>query len=339
VGIDHLSISPADKNGNNVVILIIDLFDKFADPSPHKDYTAETAAIALFKHICNYGMVDAVATDPGSAFTSEVVQQVLQWLGPKHIISLVDVHSSSGVEPGNREVLRHVKALICDERVLSYWSSDTVFPVVKFLLNSHVSSETGMEPFRLRFGDRDKVFMQLPNAKATPENACQLLKELNQNITTLREVSYKFQKELLEERLKNEPPTEKQNRFQPGDFVLYRRDTTIHNKKLLPAFQGPFKVISHHKNDVTCRNLITDAIEPTFSVERLKMFHGNADEAYKAAMLDNDQFVVDRIIAYRGDPDQRTTMEFEVRFADGTVVWKTWDKDLNQTQAFEEYVR
>jgi hypothetical protein len=69
------------------------------------------------------------------------------------------------------------------------------------------------------------------------------------------------------------------------------------------------------------------------------MFHGDADEAYKAAMLDNDQFVVDRIIAYRGDPDQRTTMEFEVRFADGTVVWKTWDKDLNQTQAFEEYVR
>ena len=43
---------------------------------------------------------------------------------------------------------------------------------------------------------------------------------------------------------------------------------------------------------ITCRNLITDAIEPA----------------------------VDSIIAYRGDPDQRTSMEFEVRFSDGTVV-------------------
>ena len=37
-------------------------------------------------------------------------------------------------------------------------------------------------------------------------------------------------------------------------------------------------------------------------------------------MLDNDQFVVDSILAYRGDPDQRTSMEFEVRFSDGTIV-------------------
>ena len=75
VGIDHLTVTPEDENGYKVVIMIVDLFDKFVDPSPHKDFTAETAAIALFKHICNYGMIDAVASDPGSAFTSEVVEQ------------------------------------------------------------------------------------------------------------------------------------------------------------------------------------------------------------------------------------------------------------------------
>ena len=35
--------------------------------------------------------------------------------------------------------------------------------------------------------------------------------------------------------------------------------------------------------------------------------------AVKAAMLDNDQYVVYSIMAYRGDPDQRTSMESEVR--------------------------
>jgi hypothetical protein len=52
------------------------------------------------------------------------------------------------------------------------------------------------------------------------------------------------------------------------------------------------------------------------------MWHGTAEEAFRAAMLDNDQYIVDSIIAYRGDPDQRTSMEFEVQFNDGTVVWK-----------------
>ena len=239
VGIDHLTITPEDENGNKVAIVIVDLFDKFADPSPHKDYTTETAATALFKHICDYGMVDAVASDPGSAFTSEVVAQVLKWLGPKHVISLVDVHTSNGVEPTNREILRHLKALIYDERILSRWSHDTVFPIIKFLLNSHVSSETGMEPFRLRFGDRDKIFMQLPATDSLPDNACEFVRRLNENLSVLRETSQKYQQEVLDEKLKHEPPEEQQNQYQPGDYVLYHRGSTMNNNKLLPTFKGP----------------------------------------------------------------------------------------------------
>ena len=56
-------------------------------------------------------------------------------------------------------------------------------------------------------------------------------------------------------------------------------------------------------------------------------------------MLDNDQYTVDSIIAYRGDPDQRTSMEFEVRFSGSTVVWKPWDKDLDTTQKYEDFIR
>ena len=177
-------------------------------------------------------MVDAVASDPGSAFTSEVVQQVLQWLGSKHVISLVDVHTSNGVEPANREYLRHLKALVYDERVLSCWSDDTVFPIIKFLINSHISSETGMEPFRLRFGDRDKVFMKLPKTNSMPNNACEFLRQLNENVAVLRDASQKYQQAVLDEKLEQEPPEDKLNQYQPGDYVLYHRGTVMHNKKL-----------------------------------------------------------------------------------------------------------
>ena len=55
-------------------------------------------------------------------------------------------------------------------------------------------------------------------------------------------------------------------------------------------------------------------------MDRLKPFFGTRDDAWKWAMLDQDQYAIDRITAHRGDPLARTTMEFEVVFKDGSVV-------------------
>jgi hypothetical protein len=74
-------------------------------------------------------------------------------------------------------------------------------------------------------------------------------------------------------------------------------------------------------------------------VSRLKIFHGSEEEAKRVAMVDNNQFVIDSFLAYRGDPMTRTTMEFEVKFADGSVVWLPWSKDLFDSQAYEYFCR
>jgi hypothetical protein len=57
------------------------------------------------------------------------------------------------------------------------------------------------------------------------------------------------------------------------------------------------------------------------------------------ANLDNDQFVVSHIAAYRGDPTVRTTMEFEIHFQDGDVRWLTWTPDLFETTHYEDFCR
>ena len=313
IGIDHLAVTPADEEGNCVVITIVDLFDKFVDISAHKDYSAETAATAVFKHICDYGLIDGIISDPGSAFTSKLVDQLMKWLSVKHVVSVVDVHTSNGVEPANREILRHLKALIYDERILSQWSKPTVLPIVKFLLNSHISSETGYAPFQLRFGDRDMLYLQLPKDNSLPEQAEVFLQKLNTNLEILRAASAQYQDSVLNEKQQSQPSPEQQNMYQAGDYVLLRKSSTLHSDKLLPAYRGPYKVLEQRKNDVICKDLINGAVNP-YPVDRLKIFHGSDDDAYKMAMLDADQFVVDRILAYRGDPEQRTSMEFEVRF-------------------------
>ena len=77
----------------------------------------------------------------------------------------------------------------------------------------------------------------------------------------------------------------------------------------------------------------------TLLVERLKLFTGSEDDGYRLALEDADQFVIDSILAWRGNPELRSTLEFEVRFADGDIVWKPWDLDLSNSQPFEEYCR
>ena len=144
---------------------------------------------------------------------------------------------------------------------------------------------------------------------------------------------------LVVKRTESNPAPEQQNLYQPGDLVLFQLnpDRPLPTK-LTPRYQGPYEVISHVRNDVECKHLIQGSIRK-FYVGNLKIFRGSRDEAMKAAMLDFDQFVITRIRAYRGDPFTRTTMEFEVEFADGTVVWQTYTEDLSSTVQFEDYCR
>jgi len=108
--------------------------------------------------------------------------------------------------------------------------------------------------------------------------------------------------------------------------------------KLSPKFLGPYEVIQQEKNDVTCKHLVLGHVK-VYHVTRLKVFHGSHEEAYRAAMLDNDQYLIREIIAYRGEPNTRSTMEFEVVFEDNSVVWLPWTKDLFDSVPYENFCR
>jgi hypothetical protein len=114
--------------------------------------------------------------------------------------------------------------------------------------------------------------------------------------------------------------------------ILHQRSTTHElPSKLSPNFLGPFKVITHIQNDVTCKNLITDALS-VFHTSRLKLFTGTFDVAYEHALRDADQYVIKCITAYRGDPFLRTSMQFETTFNDNTTLWLPWSPDISVRQ-------
>ena len=102
-------------------------------------------------------------------------------------------------------------------------------------------------------------------------------------------------------------------------------------------FCGPYEVIQQTKNDVECRHLTQGSVS-TFHITRLKPFFGSREEALRLAQLDYDQYVVTSITAYRGQPETRTTMSFEVNYADGTTHWVPWSKDIFDTIAYEDFI-
>lgn len=340
IGIDDLSISPVDKNGNGSLTVIVNHYSKHvfgyaSPPHPNEIHIAS----ALFQYYTTFGRFDEVISDPASNFTAAAVKQLNQWLSVNMKVSLVDRHESNGVEGTNKSILRHLRCLCADERVVTEWSSPSVLHWIFYLINSSLNSETGIVPFHAMFGDTAKVYMQLNPSLPNVEAAHEFVRKLNDNFVILREISDQHQRKLISDRLKDNPPLERQNMYQPNELVLVlHRPDTFRITKLHLRYDGPFKVISHSRNDVTVESLI-DGKTRTVHSDRCKLYFGTEAEAYRMAQLDNDQYCLRKILAYKGDVMLRTTMSFEVEYEDGDISWVQFSQDIYETVQYENYVK
>ena len=66
VGIDSVTITPEDKDGNIHAIVLVNHMTKHVSIYPAKTYDAGTAATALFVYYCKFGGFDELASDPGA---------------------------------------------------------------------------------------------------------------------------------------------------------------------------------------------------------------------------------------------------------------------------------
>jgi hypothetical protein len=336
IGVDMLTITPTDKFGNSYLIVIVVHFTKLAwgYPSSTKDASALVKALVTFFSI--YGLYDTIMSDPGSDLTSNLTEQLEKMYGVKHIFSLVNRHESNGVEGTNKQILRHLRALVHEERIVEQWSSPTVLPVIFFIINSHVSSETGLSPFEAHFGSDDATYLKVPSNLSPNKQQHEFLRLLNDNLKTLTAASKNFQDDIVKSRTRNNDP-DNQNMFQPGDYVLLQQDASQpRSTKLAPKYLGPYQVISQLKNDVTARHMSSGVVKE-LHVENLKRFYGTTLEAKSAANIDQDQYEVERIVGYRGDPTKRSTMQFGLLFKAGDIIWKFYCKDITDTQYFETF--
>ena len=337
VGVDHVTVTPADDQGNTCVILVVEHYSHFPQAYPAKDYSAETVARVLFKHFCTFGCFDTLCSDPGSAFMSDVVQCLNKWLGVRHKVSLVGRHESNGCEGTGKQFLRHLKSLVADERIARKWSDDTVLPLINFELASYPTSETGgYTPFQLKYGTSDAAYFRLPDELEPGSNVPVFIRTLDDNIRTIREVSSQAQARMAVDRRAHDKP---HTTYEPGDLILWnpREQPCDHLPHKLDAnWMGPYEVINHSKNDIECRHLVLKT-EHKFHVSRVKPFFGSYEDAISCAKLDQNQYYIKYIKYYTGNPHIRKSMTFTIMWEDGeaSIPWST---DLANTQQYEEYI-
>jgi hypothetical protein len=128
-------------------------------------------------------------------------------------------HQSNGVEGTNKQILRHLRTLVHDERSLKYWSQPQYYKMIEYYVNSFDNSETGVTPLHARFGS--DAYKHLPIEPQIPitEFTNKYVKELDNNLQFLKNLSLNYQRTLVAKRTATSDSTY-QNRYVPGDYVL-----------------------------------------------------------------------------------------------------------------------
>jgi hypothetical protein len=303
---------------------------------PAEDLSAEGLASAMFLCFTTYGVTDVLITDPGSNINSEVVKTLLKWMGVRLRMSIVGRHQSNMVERSHRETLRFLSTLVNEERLHKTWSEPQVIATIQFILNSEISSETSVSPFEYTFGSEDRPYFRLPDIMENTDMATTYMRTLNENLGLVRKVAKEVQAECQRQRMESDEQAGV-NAYVVGDMVFVDEMHLGNNRnKLASRYTGPYVIQKVYKADITCKHIVTGKIREVH-MEHLKPFFGTTDDAYRAAMTDDDQHMIHNISNYKGDPELRSGMEFKVLFADGDDIWLPYNQDLASSAPFVQF--
>ena len=95
------------------------------------------------------------------------MESLQKWYGINHVFSITDRHESNGVERLIAEIIRHLSALVQDERLVERWSEPDIISSLRFILNTTPLSERGgYTAYDLKYGVHDQPYFLLGHTKS-----------------------------------------------------------------------------------------------------------------------------------------------------------------------------
>lgn len=167
VALDFLSLGrPSDAY--QYILVITDLFSRYALAVPTKDQTAPTTVKALFAAlILPFGCPERILTDQGAAFESMLMQQLCAMYGCKKVRTTPYHPQGNGAcERFNRTLLSLLSTI--DANSQTQWPS--LLPALLQAYNNTTHASTGMTPHYVVFGRHARLPVDMLHDVAPPQS-------------------------------------------------------------------------------------------------------------------------------------------------------------------------
>ena len=335
---DGIDISPPDKYGMTHIHISKNLgtnrIHLFASAARDKTSAADAILDCRTQIPFRY-----LQTDQGSDYRSECVAEVNKFLAVHHHIGLVNHPQATGIERDVQEVKRFVSELATSHVLKDEWSRPRVLKVAEQLINDDPDENTNLSPNDLTVGRRDQIlsdFLESTNsAEALTTRTTRYHQHLMKDLAEVYRIWTNFRARMALKHTEDNTRSP-QNQFQPGDFI-FKTLSKLERKGTFTARRlGPYEVVGQRGNNVAVRNLV-DNSPRAFHVTDCILFSGSKSDAITLARQDDNQWEVDKILGWRGDPDSRNTTSFLTLFNTGEKVWMNYNTDIHTTTEFANY--
>ena len=243
---------PETPRGNKYILAICDHFTKYTKTYAMKGQTAEEVAEKCVDFCLTYGIPEAVLTDRGTNFTSQVIESLWERLDV-HTLRTTAYHpQADGITERFNRTIKTMLAQFVDQQKQNDW--DTKLDKLTFAYNTAVHATTKLSPFELMFGRVPKLPIDLVYDQTDSEELKAKI-EVEWIASEFAENLRKDMKEMFDFAASNRDAaalrasalvdrTVRGVNFQVGDkvWVLDQNTKKGVNPKLRPRWKGPYLV-------------------------------------------------------------------------------------------------
>ena len=353
IHIDTIGPLPPDSEGYQYIMVVLDSCSRLVGLYPTKTVEMKDAVAVLLKHIARFGTPSRIQSDKGSQFVNQMITELSAITGIDHTHTTAYSKEENGmVERSNREVLRHTVNLISEVKSHDKWGTHFT-PLVERIMNTTVHGSIGVAPIDLIYGkainlDTNMIVAQqeLPKAIQLSKWADDLIKTQVALLAKANALQDEKESILLQERIKQGVEL---TSFPINSFVLLDYPPTgigiKKPSKFIPTRQGPFKVmerIATRKGmSYKILNLVDESTQ-VVAINRLSPFKFDKNEIdpTKIALIDNRQFVIERILEHHGDVKNKESLDFLVKYEGLDDSYNNWQpyKELKTNPILHKYL-
>jgi hypothetical protein len=303
------TIGPLDisTHGFQYILVVIDTFSRYVTLWPTRSTTAIEAADVIVQHVGLFGTPKEILTDGGSQFNNDTVKELVALLNAQLLVTIAySKEENSIVERANKEVMRHLRAFVFDQKILSDWVK--YLPLVQRIINNKCHDSTQVTPASIITPgiDLDNSLIPEPANPTETEDLSNYVKTLVDQQKIAIEVA---RKHLLDHETSHlVTPELPLTVFPIGSHVILEYPKTAMGKrppsKLKTQLQGPYKVSNIIGNEYFLEDLVDHKIKENVHVSRLRPYleEGNdtTGSARQVATHVRQMWDVEKILSHKG---------------------------------------